>query len=158
MWSDLRPAGRGGSRGFTLIEMLLAIVIIGVGLAGVLMAFSVTARYSADPLVAKQLLAIAEGMMEEIELKPYAVANGAASTSTCSRADFDDVSDYNGYTDKPICNIDGSSIASLAGYTVSVSVSDVTLDGVGAKKIVVSARFGSGSPLVLVGWRTGYAQ
>src|ERR1035437_6548371 len=81
--------------GFTLIEMIMAIMIIGIGLAGVLLAFNVAVKSSADPMIHKQMLAIAEEMMEEILLKPYAPAAG--TISGCNRASADDVSDYNGY-------------------------------------------------------------
>ena len=85
MWSSQSsPGGRrstpGGrqstprcrQRGLSLVEMVIAIVILGVGLAGVLLAFSTVTRGSADPVVTQQMLAIAEEMLEEIQLKPYA--------------------------------------------------------------------------------------
>jgi MSHA pilin protein MshD len=63
--------------------MIVAIVILGVGLAGVLTAFSTTVKSSADPMLNKQMLAIAEGMLEEILLKPYAAGSG--TISGCNR-------------------------------------------------------------------------
>ena len=148
--------GRGRARGFTLPEALLAIVVIGIGLAGVLLAFSTVARSDADPLVRRQLSAIASEMLEEIQLKPYAVAAHAAPVG-CARDTYNDVSDYHGYSTTGICSIDGVAIAQLAGYNVSVSVVTATLVGVAAaKRITITVSRGSDS-LQLVGWRTDYA-
>ena len=156
MWSEERPR-RAAQRGMTLIEIVLAIVILGVGLAGVLLAFSTVTRGSADPVVAQQMLAIAEEMLEEIELKPYAAAANTAPAA-CARNTYNDVLDYNGYaTSGQVCTIDGSAIPSLAGYSVRVQVQAGTLAGVGAaRRIDVTVTRGTSS-LTLTGWRTDFA-
>jgi MSHA pilin protein MshD len=144
-------------RGFTLVEMIVAIVILGVGVAGVMLAFSTASRGSADPLVHQQMIAIAEEMLEEAMLKPYAPAANSAPAA-CARDTYNDVSDYNGYaTTNKICAIDGTPIPALASYSVSVSVSAGTLSGVSAaKRITVTVTHGSAS-VTLTGWRTDYA-
>jgi MSHA pilin protein MshD len=141
----------------TLVEMVLAIVVVSVGLAGVLIAFSTVTRGSADPVVAQQMLAIAEEMLEEIELKPYAVAANTAPAA-CARNTYNDTLDYNGYASSgQICNIDGTAIAALAGYSVQVTVQAGTLAGVAAaRRIAVTVTRGSLS-LTLTGWRTDFA-
>lgn len=143
-------------RGFTLPEALLAIVVLGVGLAGVLLAFSTTMRSGADPMLRQQMLAIAEGLLEEIQLKPYAVAANAAPAG-CARDTFNDVADYNGYTSTGLCTVDGVAIPALANYRLSVSVQAATLGGVAsARRISVTASLGNDA-VQLVGWRTDYA-
>ena len=141
--------------GFTLIEMVIAIVVIGVGLAGVLTVYNITVKSSADPLIHKQMLAVAEEMMEEILLKPY--TPGSGTISGCNRAAADDVSDYAGYS-QPICDIDGTAVPGLSGYSVAVAVNAsatlATLSS-GVKKVTVTVTHG-GDSLVLVGWRTDY--
>ena len=162
MWSEplhnpRRDRQRDRQRGLTLIEMVLAIVILSVGLAGVLLAFSTVTRASADPVVAQQMLAIAEELLEEVELKPYAVAANAAPAA-CARNTFNDVLDYDGYAATGgICTIDGTPIPSLATYAVRVRVQAGTLAGVGAaRRIDVTVTHGADS-LTLTGWRTDFA-
>jgi len=143
-------------RGLTLIEMVLAIVVLGVGLAGVMLAFSTVVRGSADPIVREQMLAVAEELMEEIQLKPYAVAANAAPAA-CARDTYNDLRDYNGYSSSNLCSIDGTPISALAGYAVSVSVTPAALAGVAAAlRISVTVTRGQ-ETLQLVSWRTDFA-
>lgn len=143
--------------GFTLIEMIIAIVIISVGLAGLLLALNTSVRSSADPMIHKQMLSIAEEMMEEIQLKPMAV--GPGTIAGCNRTAADDVADYAGYN-QSICDIDGTAV--LPGYTVAV-VQDSTAAAnltngtaaVPAIKITVTVTHGN-ETFSLVGWRTAY--
>ncbi len=152
-----RAMTRRPQSGFTLVEMIIAIVILGIGLAGVAVAFSVAIGRSADPVINQQLLAIAEEMIEEVQLKPYASAANSAPAG-CARDTYNDVSDYNGYaTSGQICTVDGVAVSALSGYSVSVGVATATLSGVAAaKRITVTVTRGSQS-LTLVGWRTDYA-
>lgn len=153
MWIEQRLAMR--ARGFTLLEVIVAIVIIGVGLAGVLSVFNVNVRSSADPVVRKQLMAVAEEMIEEIALRPYAGPT-KESDAGCGRLTFDDVSDYHlSPANRQVCDVEGVPVPALAGYTLDVTVTDVTLDGVPAKRIQVVAARGS-EQVTLVTWRTGY--
>ena len=151
-----RP-GRG-ARGFTLVEMVIAIVVISVGLSGVLLAFNTAVRGSADPLTHKQMLAVAEEMMEEILLKPYATDDAPGAISGCNRANADDVRDYAAYS-QPVCDIDGTPVDGLAAYHVEVAVDTVAWQGVAnTLRITVTVSHDATSErLVLTGWRTDYA-
>lgn len=57
--------------GLTLIELVVFMVIIGVGLAGILNVLNFTLKNSANPIIVKQQIAIAESLLEEIESKPF---------------------------------------------------------------------------------------
>lgn len=145
-----RPA-----RGFTLIELVIFIVVVAAGVAGILSVYTNTVKSSADTLVRKQTLAIAESLLEEILLKEY--ANPSGGYSGASRAQFDDVDDFNGYTNSAIVDAAGNAIAGLSAYSVSpaVAVSTVTLSGVTLKKVVVSVTGPQGS-VTLNGYRGNY--
>jgi len=58
-------------RGLTLIELVMFIVIVGAAVAGIIGMIAMATRSSADPLIRKQALAIAEAMLEEVRLQPF---------------------------------------------------------------------------------------
>ena len=151
-----RARRRRLARGFTLPEALLAIVVLGVGLTGVLLAFGTLARHSADPVLRKQMMGIAQELLEEIALKPYAAAANSAPAG-CARDTYNDIADYHGYSSTGVCTIDGVVIPALASYNISASVVAGTLAGVNAaRQITVSVSHG-GDSLTLKTWRTDYA-
>ena len=78
-------------RGISLIELIMFIVIITIALAGILLVMNKTTGHSADTLVRKQALAIAESLLEEVELMPFTYcdpndvnAASAVSTAGCT--------------------------------------------------------------------------
>jgi MSHA pilin protein MshD len=79
--------------GVTLVELVVFIVIVSVALAGVLKVLEITNKGSADPLVRKQALTIAESLLSEIEQQPFTYcdpddvnASTATSTSACTNS------------------------------------------------------------------------
>jgi MSHA pilin protein MshD len=80
--------GKTKQRGVSLVELIMFIVIISVALTGILGVMNIVMRNSANPLVHKQALAIAESMLEEVELMPFTycdsddVASAPTATST----------------------------------------------------------------------------
>ena len=144
--------------GFTLIELIIFIVVVSAGLAGILSVMNTVVKSSADPMVRKQTIAIAESLLEEILLKEYANPVGGYTGTT--RSQFDDVSDYAGYTTTTgIVDMMGASVAGLGSYNIApavtvVSTSDLT--GVTAKKITVSVTDPAGNIISLSGYRSNY--
>jgi len=112
--------------GLSLIELVVFIVIVSVSIAGIFSVLNKVTRTSADPVVRKQALAIAESLLEEIELMPFtfcdsndanvATASGAfvgaggcaatvqgigptgGETRYSTTTPFDNVGDYHGFT------------------------------------------------------------
>ena len=58
-------------RGTSLVELIVFIVIISTALAGILLVMNLVTHHSADSVVHKQALAIAESLLEEVELMPF---------------------------------------------------------------------------------------
>ena len=143
--------------GFSLIELIVAIVIISIGLAGVLTAFTSNLKTSADPMLRKQMLSVAEGMMGEITLKPFAIngiapRNGrvACGAPASVRTAFNDLRDYAGYATTGVCDINGTAVAGLGSYSVAVTVANDggVLGGLAAAdvlRVTVSVTRGNGS-------------
>ena len=112
--------------GFGLVELVVSIVIISVGVAGVLLVFATTVERSADPQLTEQGYAVAEGYLAEILLHPVSDPAGGETGGPEpgeTRDLYDDVQDYAGLLESPPRDQSGATIAGLPGYQVTVSVS-----------------------------------
>lgn len=149
-------------RGFTLIEIIFFIVVVSLGMTGILMVMNTTVKSSADPMVSKQTLAIAESMLEEILQKGFVDPDGTNAGET-GRANWDNVADYNGYTTTGIVDPQGNAMPGLAAYSLTPAVAvaaataadNAALAAIGALKVTVSVTGPSGTIITLVGYRAG---
>jgi MSHA pilin protein MshD len=117
-------------RGMTLIELVIAIVVVAIAVSAILGVLSRNVEHSADAMIMSQAVSIAEAYMEEVSLKAFADPDGIDGEAL--RADFDDADDYAGLVDNGAYDQFGNAIAGLAGYTVSVAVGPSTaLPGIG---------------------------
>ncbi len=144
--------------GFTLIELIVAMIVISVALVGVLSVINYTTAHSADPVLRQQAIAIAEAYMEEITLKSYADPD---TDGEASRDLFDDVDDYNNLPDTDVRGPTGNAISGLEAYSVSVIVDSPQGYGpagslVTGKKIAVTVTTPAGESLTLAGYRSDY--
>jgi MSHA pilin protein MshD len=147
---------------FTLIEILVTLVVIGVAATALLQVFSNMVRGSADPMIQQQAITVAEAYMEEILRKPYADPNGGETGSAEageSRASFDDVQDYNSLPDNLVRDQNNNAVAALADYTVAVDVNFVAgvLNGVDALQIDVTVTHPVLGAVSLSAFRTNYS-
>jgi MSHA pilin protein MshD len=149
-------------RGISLIELILFIIIVSIALTGLLMVMNMTTKSSVDPLLRKQALAIAESLLEEIELQDFLDPEGkpydAAKANQANRATFDDIFDYHNFATTGIFPADGSliGVTGLANYNVSVVVTSITWGTIPAAQITVTVTDPSNQTLQAVGYRVNY--
>lgn len=132
-------------RGLSLIELVFFIALVGFAIAGVLVVYNQAVRGSADPLVRKQALAVAESLLSEVLAQPFSycdpqdAANDPVSppTSTASCTGGVAASQDNGggtLGPKPPSESRGSAsdpydnVADYNGYTTGAGISG--FDGV----------------------------
>lgn len=181
---EIRPQ-RLAVRGLSLVELLIFIVVVGSALAGVLQVFLQSTRASADPMLRRQALSIAESLLEEVMLMPFTFCDGddanvetATSTAGCaSGADaigpeagetrftspqFDNVNDYHGYSMNGIVDITNTAVPGLGAYSASVNVAAAALGTIAAAsgdalRITVTVTGPGGTSITLDGYRTRHA-
>lgn len=152
--------------GVTLIELVIAIVILSVSVVGLMLVYSETVGRSADPAIRIQATAIANAYLEEIMSKQFSDPDGTSPEPESSRALYDDVGDYVGFgTQSPPVAPNGSG-PGLTGYSVTVSVTHSSALGPSAMRVPSSCAWridvtvtppsGGGGPITLTGYRTSY--
>jgi len=145
-----RPTGN--HRGVTLIEMVIAVAIVGIAMAGVLSVFIVTTQHSADPMARLQAQIIAEGYLDEILLKKFA---NTTTNHVCT-----------GVTTDYVCGYDGFASTPVVGYPVSVIVKHDNAQALGSLnngdgtirvlRVDVSVSTPNGETVILSGYRANY--
>ena len=144
---------RARHSGFTLLEIITTVVVLAVAAPTLMSVFSSTIQTSADPMFQHQALSIAEAYMEEILLKDFTI--GPETT----RANFDDVRDYNGLTDVGARDQANNLIAGLNDYTISVTVANDGLNGIAAAdslRIDLTVSHALIDDILLSGYRVNY--
>lgn len=119
-------------RGISLIELIIFIVIVSTAMAGIMLVMNQVTRSSADPLIRKQALAVAESMLEEIRLQDLSgVACSGALGANDPRSGVSSVWDYCGYsTTGGILDFDTNGAVGLPGYNITgVAVASVAALG-----------------------------
>ena len=117
---------RRHNRGATLIEAVVAIVVLGIAIPPLVMLFREVAAHTADDTYQGVGLAYAESLMEEIVSKAYEESGGATfGPEEGSRPDYDDVDDYDGLSNSPPERLDGTALSEYGGFTRSATVDNV---------------------------------
>ena len=179
------PVCSRSQAGLSLVELIMFIIIVSVGVAGILSVFNLTTQKSADPQVRRQMLAVAEALLEEVQFKPFTLcdpddpnAATAVISADCTggtggaydesklplgfeagetRATYDNVSDYNGLSLSPASDINGTPIT---GYSATVSVIQQQFEASvpldASLRMTVTVTHG-GDSLSLSGYRLRYA-
>jgi MSHA pilin protein MshD len=115
-------------RGVTLVELIISMVVAGVIISGIWSVWATLGKRSADPLVARQTLAVAQSLLREIELQP--LPGTAVAASAPGRIGYASILDYNGLNLSGIQDAEGVVIPGLEAYTASISVTPQALSGI----------------------------
>ena len=155
------------NRGFTLIEVLIAVVIFTIGITTLLGAVSTIMRGSSDLENINIATSLVRDLMDEIIGKGFDDPDGGAFglEEAEPRSNFDDVDDYDGWSKNPPEDVDGTSYdgtdttPDYSAFTRAVTVENVpennfdigtpSADGTtDAKRIVVTVSWtaAGGSP------------
>ena len=140
-------------RGVTLIELIIFIVIITVGIVGILSVMNITTRSSADPIVRKQAVAMAEAILEEVLSRDSAATLPETDMTNCSnRAQYVGIADYACFDGAPATavisgtnTLGSTSLPVLAGLTATVGVAGVNVSGVVLQRVAVTVTGGNES-------------
>ncbi|RPI64114.1 MAG: hypothetical protein EHM48_01370 [Planctomycetaceae bacterium] len=113
---------------FTLIEALLAAIILAMAITAITMPFTAGAQSQANDAKRTLAVSLAQDMMEEILSKPFAdpggVQKSGPETGEITRSLFDNMDDYDGYkeAEKQIVDSDGQLVNDQAAVGLSRSV------------------------------------
>jgi len=149
-------------KGISLIELVIFMVIVGIAMTGIISSINFSVQHSADPVVKKQALAIAEALLEEVMLQNFNDPDGGANVVEASRDLYDDIDDYNNYNRAGISSVNApnTTITGLGNYNVQVGVDpSVNLNGISGgnvKLITVTVTGPLNTTVILQGYRTSY--
>jgi MSHA pilin protein MshD len=138
------PGPKQRQGGFTLIETIMVVVLLGIMMAGMTVMFVENASQSHQPYLRQRALAVANAYMDEILRKrwddntplgggcvnsgsafcPTGPAAAGIGTEEGSRSNYDDIDDYNGLSDSPPLDSLGNTMTGYAGFSVAVSVTN----------------------------------
>jgi type II secretory pathway pseudopilin PulG len=155
-------------RAFTIVEAVISTVIVAVMFVAALStvgAARITQHRAA--LVSRGRLLV-ESLLSEVLQQSYKDSDGAAvfgvesGEATTTRADFDDVDDFDGWSSSPPVGRDGTPLTSSTGWkrTVQVQWVDASDPGqvkaveTGVKRVTVTAAYGGVPQASLVALRT----
>jgi MSHA pilin protein MshD len=161
-----------GQKGFTLIELVLVITILGIAVSALMTYFVQGVGTSSQSQQRTVASTLAQALMEEIISKCWdetsttvSPCQGAVTPSTVGadggegRQLYDDVDDFNGMNNLPPQDSQGGSMTAYSGYSQQATVCYVdssalnTCKGSGVsnyKKIVVDIVYGGGEKAELV--------
>lgn len=139
------------ARGIALVEVIVFMVVVAVAAGAILSLFANSDRGSAELLINRQALTIAEAMLNEVLAAPFTYcdpndANFATATTptACTSLPevlpggpesgetrlgpavfFDNVNDYNGFSSSGVVDRANNVVLGLSLYSVNVSVAPV---------------------------------
>jgi MSHA pilin protein MshD len=144
--------------GVTLVELVISIVVVSIAVSAILGVLAMLSTGSADAMIRHQAVAIGNAYLEEALLKPFNDPDGADGEG--SRAEYDDLDDYNGLDDNGAEDQFGNTLGGLSQYRVTMTVGDGTLGSLSAasevRRIDVTVSHPAGVAMTFSGYRTNY--
>jgi type II secretory pathway pseudopilin PulG len=117
-----------GARAFTLVETVIATIIVAVMLSAALTTVGVSRVTQHKVALVSRGQLLAEMLLSEILRQSYQDPDGTpvfgreSDESATTRAAFDDVDDYHGWSESPPTAKDGAALANAAGWKWTVTV------------------------------------
>ena len=152
---------REKQQGLTLIEVVVFIVVISIGLTMLVKSIGLNLKTSTNPIVRLKALEKSQALMDEILARKYdentptggvpacGSTTGVACAGIVADGGFDDVGDYNGYSDN-----------SDVGYSLSTTVQfaggELGLGATAAKRITVVVNMPDGKSLTLSAYKVNF--
>jgi MSHA pilin protein MshD len=168
--TETTHSSRPARRGFTLVEATISLVVVSVMMVA---AMSVAGQSARSRTVQQEQVrgeALARQLLSEIMQEPYQ-QSGATTTvlgpeAGETRSTYNDVDDFNGWTESPPQFANGTAIPGFTGWKRAVKVEWVSVTGLlssafavsstetGMKRITVAVTAPSGKVTTLVGLRS----
>ncbi len=150
--------------GFTLIELIVAVVVISIALIALIRVFNQAAINSIDPVVQIRALECAQAKMDQVLARKFdentpsgglpACGSADAGASAClgisAEAALDDVGDYQGHVDNSLDQCQISVAVINAGTQLGLGSNNQ------ARRITVTATSTGGGSAVLSAYRTNF--
>ena len=171
------------SRGFSLVELVVIIVILGLALTGVTLVLNQVVQQSPTSLIQTRAMELAQAYLDEIMAKRFDENSGQGGLPRCDSTDnaalacsassstdggelnrrlYDDVDDYHGLDEQPPQALsNGANLTNYDGYRVQVSVayagSDLGLaNNRHAKRITVNITTPTGNTVPVSSYRVNF--
>jgi len=155
---------------FTLVEAVISTIIVSVMLVAALSTAGASRLIQYKVSLSNHGRLLAEQLLAEVVQHDYQDANESivfgpeADESAATRADFDDVDDYNGWSAGPPVAKEGAELANVTGWQRTVTVqwvdpldtTQVEASETGAKRITVTASHNNMPQATLVCIRTAH--
>ena len=152
---------RAKQAGVTLIEVIVFIVVVNLAFVAVMQIYSQAVVSSVDPIVRVRAIELARATLDEVQARRFdentpvggipacGTPSGAACLGITPDTEYDDVGDFDGYTDN-----------NFAAFPVSVLVieagNDLGLAAAMARKIIVTVGMPDGNSVTLAAYKVNY--
>jgi MSHA pilin protein MshD len=121
------------ARGFTMVEATVSVVLVAVLLVVAMNTVGVSNANQYRSAQRATADALAEGLLEDVVQLPYEdtavlpLFGVELGETTLSKVNYDDVDDFNGWTESPPQDRAGAAMSELSGWTRTVKVEWVTV-------------------------------